>query len=191
MNSHSLADVGVGDPRGSLAVGQLVDWACIWCLFEDPDTVAFFVDGVGHLWVFAHVLKHVRVASTALAFGFLILSCTGIIWVRANSNGDVVSTPVRVDLVVPAVRIGLPVLGVSFWSIVDVVNTEIVLSALEARELVDAAALGGGSLRVHLVLDATDVAHGARLLVISQIDIVVDQHVFTRVWALLSVATAA
>lgn len=50
----------------------------------------------------------------------------------ANSNADLVSAPPGVDLVVPAVGIGLPVLLVWGSLLIDVVQAEVELAADEA-----------------------------------------------------------
>jgi len=109
--------------------------------------------------------------------------------VSAKSNADFDTAPVRVDLVVPAVGISLPVLLV--WEIMlrDVVQAEVVLTADKAGVLVDTAALWRGALNVGCGVNAANVTHGTYLLVFSE-GVVVYKHVLASVSTLLSVATA-
>ena len=91
----------------------------------------------------------------------------------------------------PAVSVGLPVLLVgALFVLVDVVQAEVELTALEVGVLVDTAALIGGALRIGLVLDTANVTHGSLLLVLGEIVTLVDEDILPGVIALLGVTTA-
>ena len=108
----------------------------------------------------------------------------------ANSNADLVSAPPGVDLVVPAVGIGLPVLLVWGSLLIDVVQAEVELAADEVRVLVNTAALWRGALRVRLGIDTTNVTHGTGPLVGSETIFIVLKHVLASARTLLGVTSA-
>lgn len=107
----------------------------------------------------------------------------------AKSDADLVSALIGADFVVPAVGIGLPVLGVLITCIVDVVKAEIVTTAPVFGLLVNTAAFLRGSLSIYLVQDTTNITHGT-VLVIGVLGVVVDHDVFHGISALLSFSTA-
>ena len=86
----------------------------------------------------------------------------------AKSNADFITAPERVDLVVPAVGISLPVLLVWGDFLSDVIQAEVELTANEAGVLVDTAALWRGALSVGLGVNAANVTHGTGLLVLRE-----------------------
>ena len=108
---------------------------------------------------------------------------------NAKSDADLAAAFEGADFVVPAVGVGLPVLFVLIWLIVDAVEAEVVSAASVTGLLVDAAALIGWTLFVHLVEDTTDITHGSEL-VVWVFCVLVDEHVLHGVWTLLCVATA-
>ena len=108
----------------------------------------------------------------------------------AKSNADFITAPERVDLVVPAVGISLPVLLVWGDFLSDVIQAEVELTASEVGVLVDTAALWRGALSVGLGVNAANVTHGTGLLVLREAFIVEFKHVLASVSTLLSVATA-
>ena len=111
---------------------------------------------------------------------------------RAKSDSNLVTAPEGCDFVVPAVSVGLPVLLVgALVVLIDVVQAEVVLTALEVSILVDSAALWGGTLNIGLVLDTANVTHGSFLLVIGEVFVVVDEDILPGVSTLLGVATTS
>lgn len=77
LHSHHLTDLGIGEPGYAFAVRVLEDGSATVILagvLEDPDRVTILVDGARHLWVFANILKNVRVASSAFTGGLFVVS---------------------------------------------------------------------------------------------------------------------
>jgi len=109
--------------------------------------------------------------------------------VNAKSDADLAAAFEGADFVVPAVSVGLPVLFVLVWLIVDAVEAEVVSAASVTGLLVDAAALVGWTLVVHHVEDATDITHGS-VHVVWVFCVLVDEHVLHGVCTLLCGATA-
>lgn len=110
----------------------------------------------------------------------------------AKSDSNLVTAPEGCDFVVPAVSVGLPVLLVgALVVLIDVVQAEVVLTALEVSILVDSAALWGGTLLIGLVLDTANVTHGSFLLVLGEVFVVVDEDILPGVSTLLGVATTS
>jgi len=188
-----LANVGVGEPRGTLAARILIDnrWRAAADLGH-PDAIGLVDNGGAHGGLLANILDHVGIGSSAFSVGILVRSGACITIVSAKSDSNLVTAPEGCDFVVPAVSVGLPVLLVgALFVLIDVVQAEVVLTALEVSILVDSAALWGGTLFIFLVLDTANVTHGSFLLVLGEANVVVDEDVLPGVSTLLGVATTS
>jgi len=112
--------------------------------------------------------------------------------VSAKSDSNLLSAPEGCDFVVPAVSVGLPVLLVgAFIVLIDVVQAEVVLTALEVSILVDTAALRVGALCIGLVLDTANVTHGSFSLVLGESVVIVDEDILPGAFTLLGVTTTS
>merc|ERR1711994_704708 len=123
-----------------------------------PDAIGGVDNVAVHGGLLANLLDYVGIGSSAFSQGILVRSDARITCVSAKSDSNLVTAPEGCDFVVPAVSVGLPVLLVgALIVLIDVVQAEVVLTALEVSILVDTAALLGGTLKIGLVLDTANV----------------------------------